>query len=173
MLQQVRLQVPDADLLLFTGDTAHDDLRETYMSVRTLLEDSFGAEWNEHVRIIPGNHDHRGWLRDSFSQHTNGPADPVTFVVQWLDRIGLQDALGLGAVLEHYPQVRLVVCGHVHQAFSGSLGHATVFATPAVGPQFRPRTEQLDVLAAAPAYRILELDSNGRWATQVLHGEHT
>jgi len=225
ILQQVRLQVPDADLLVLTGDTAHDAARETYLSVRELVKDWLGAEWNERLQIIPGNHDDRGWLRDVFCQHTTGPADRITFEIEhwdwqvigldsqrpgelpgslgaeqlawlrsrleatplptllflhhpplavhspWLDRIGLQDALELETLLGRHPQVRLVLCGHVHQAFAGSLGHAAVFTAPAVGPQFRPRTEQLEIVAAPPACRILELHSDGRWSTQVLHGE--
>src|SRR5262249_452614 len=85
LFHQVRQQVPDAELVLFTGDTAHDEARGTYISVLALLDNSLGAEWNERVRIIPGNHDHRGWLGELFSQHTNGPADRVTFHAQWPD----------------------------------------------------------------------------------------
>src|SRR5262245_52175673 len=44
ILQQVRLQVPDADLLVLTGDTAHDAARETYRSVRELMKDRLGVE---------------------------------------------------------------------------------------------------------------------------------
>lgn len=219
VLDDIRRRVPNVELLVFTGDTAHDEARETYESVRSIL-----AEWAERVRIVPGNHDDRTFLRDLFPNGSNGPAGRITFHVpwndwqvigldtqrpgelagsldgeqldwlrtrleaplptlltlhhppipvqsQWLDKIGLQNASEFERLLQDYPQVRMVVCGHVHQEVAGSLGHATVFTTPAVGPQFRARTEQLEIDLAPPAYRILELHSDGTWSTQVLRCE--
>lgn len=217
VLEDVRRRVPDAELLVFTGDTAHDEARETYESVRLVLD-----EWAGRVRIIPGNHDDRTCLRDLFPQGSGGPPGRVTFQVvwdnwqvigldsqqpgelpgslgaeqldwlrtrlqesllptllllhhppiavqsQWLDLIGLQDAPDFERLLQDHPHVRLVVCGHVHQSVAGTLGQATVFTTPAVGPQFRPRSEQLAIELAPPAYRVLELHGNGRWSTQIL-----
>ncbi|MFN0050547.1 MAG: phosphodiesterase [Planctomycetales bacterium] len=93
---------------------------------------------------------------------------PIPVGSPWLDVIGLQDARELGELLRRFPQVRLVACGHVHQELAGSLGSATVLTTPAVGPQFRPRTAALEIDPAPPAYRVLELHSTGEWSTQVL-----
>lgn len=217
VLDDVRRQIPDAESLVFTGDTAHDEARGTYESFRNVL-----AEWSERVRIIPGNHDDRTFLCDLFPRGSGGPIGRVTFEVcwndwqvigldsqqqgelpgslgteqlawlrnrleevplhtllylhhppidvqsPWLDKIKLQDAPEFERLLQDHPQVRLVVCGHVHQESAGALGHATVFTTPAVGPQFRPRTEQLVIEPAPPAYRVLELHADGRWSTQVL-----
>jgi Icc protein len=217
-LRDVRRQAPETNLLVFTGDTAHDEASATYECVRDAL-----ADWGDRVRIIPGNHDDRAFLGELFPRHGDGPAGRVTFHVSWpdwqvlgldsqqpgelpgslgtgqlewlrarleetksptllfvhhppitvqspwLDRIGLQDAPALERLLGNHPQVRLVVCGHVHQQATGSLAQATVLTTQAVGPQFRPRTEQLEIDPGPPAFRILELHSNGRWTTQVLH----
>lgn len=217
-LQVVRQRVPNADLLVLSGDTAHDETRATYESVFRELTD-----WTERCRILPGNHDDRDAIRGVFSPANDGPPGRITFHVAWpdwqvigldsqqpgelagqlgsdqldwlhgrlelsavpavlflhhppldvqsawLDRIGLRDATDFGRLLERHPQVRLVVCGHVHQQLAASLAHATVLTTPAVGPQFRPRTEQLEIdVAAPPAYRLLELHPEGRWSTQVL-----
>lgn len=220
VLDDVRRQVPDAELLVVTGDTAHDEARQTYDAFRNVL-----AEWSDRVRIVPGNHDDRGFLGDVFPYGCGGLIGRVTFEVRWydwqvigldsqqpgassgllgaeqlgwlrtrlnespldtllflhhppidvespwLDKIQLQDAREFEQVLRDFPQVRLVVCGHVHQEFAGLLGAATVFTTPAAGPQFRPRTEQLVIDQAPPAYRVLELDADGRWSTQVLRCE--
>lgn len=217
VLDDVRRQIPDAELLVFTGDTAHDEARGTYESFRNAL-----VEWSDRMRIIPGNHDNRLVLGDLFPQGRAGPTGRVTFEVSWndwrvigldsqqpgeqpgslgaeqlawlrtrlqmaplytllflhhppvavqspwIDQIKLQDALEFERLLQDHPQVRLVVCGHVHQEYAGLLGDATVFATPAVGPQFQPRTEQLVIEPAPPAYRVLELRSDGRWSTQVV-----
>ena len=225
VLENLRRQVFDVDLLVLTGDTAHDEERATYGSVRNEL-----ADWAGRVRIIPGNHDHRATLRDAFPEAfpeaTDGPVGRVTFQEQWddwqvigldsqqpgelagslgeaqlawlrarlettsplftllflhhppiavqsawLDQIGLQDAPELERLLLDHPQVRLIGCGHVHQEVVGSLSVATVFTTPAVGPAFRPRTEQLEIDSAPPGYRVWELFPDGRWSTQVLRCE--
>jgi 3',5'-cyclic AMP phosphodiesterase CpdA len=85
MLQQVRLQIAHADLLVLTGDTAHDAARETYLSVRELVSELLGAEWVLRLRIIPGNHDDRGWLRDVFCEQACGPAGRITFQIERCD----------------------------------------------------------------------------------------
>lgn len=216
-LEHVRRQVPNPDLLVFTGDTAHDEARDTYESVRNALSD-----WSGRVRILPGNHDDRALLKELFPQPGEGAPGRVTFHAAWddwqvigldsqqpgllpgtlgaeqlewlrerlrtariptllfvhhppiavnspwLDDIGMQDAAELERLLVEHPQVRLVACGHVHQEVVGGLGHATVVTTPAVGPRFRPRTEQLEIAAAAPAIRLFELRRSGDWTSQVL-----
>jgi len=62
----------------------------------------------------------------------------------------------------------LICCGHVHQETASSLAGATVLTTPAVGPQFRPRTAELEIDPGPPAYRLIELYPGGEWSSQVL-----
>ena len=217
VLGELRRLIPDIDLLVITGDTAHDEELATYHAVRQELGD-----WADRVRIIPGNHDLRQSLQDVFPDSSSGLAGRVTFQVRWdgwqvigldsqrpgelpgslgneqltwlrgrlaaaprvatllflhhppvalhspwLDKIGLQDAADLEQLLRDYAQVRLVCCGHVHQESAAALGAATVFTTPAVGPQFRPRTEQLEIEPGPPGYRLLDLHPDGSWSTQV------
>jgi Icc protein len=80
VLADIRRQVPKIDLLVFTGDTAHDEQRATYERVKGEL-----AEWVGRVRIIPGNHDDRAGLREVFSIAPVGPADRVMFHHRWSD----------------------------------------------------------------------------------------
>ena len=47
VLQDVRQRIPEFDLLVMTGDTAHDEAFETYQSVRGLL-----GPWIEKLKII-------------------------------------------------------------------------------------------------------------------------
>ncbi len=224
IVESIRTQLADADLLVLTGDTAHDESAATYEAVSRHL-----AAWRDRVRVIPGNHDDRGLLRASFSagiaclhgrvafhvrlcdwqvigldsqrpgalagslglvqldwlrsqlQQHEVPTlvfvhhPPVSVGSAWLDKIGLDDAAKLAEVLREMPHVRLVGCGHVHQELAASLGEAVVFATPAVGPQFRPRVEELEIEPAPPACRVFELHTGGMWSTLVLRsqaGEH-
>ncbi len=220
-LTALRTQVPQADLLVITGDTAHDELEATYRAVRRELGD-----WCPRLRIIPGNHDQRSalqavfpeacrfqadrivfeqcfehwlligldsqkpgtlpgrlgdeqrdWLAGQLESHPALPTllllhhPPVSIRSAWLDRIALEDASELRALLQRHPQVRLLLTGHVHQQFSAKFGGACVLTTPAVGPHFRPRTEELEILPHRPSYRIIELGPAGDWSTQVMDAE--
>src|SRR5688572_17678382 len=73
-IADLRRRAEDFDLLVLTGDTAHDESPATYDTVRTLLSD-----WTDRLRIIPGNHDDRPSLREKFPQPTTGPSERVTF----------------------------------------------------------------------------------------------
>lgn len=92
---------------------------------------------------------------------------PVSVKSPWLDRIGLTDAEGLLEVVSRRSSVRVVCCGHVHQERSVSVGATAIFTTPSAGVQFRPETESLEVDAAWPGYRILDLYGDGRFDSRV------
>lgn len=219
VLEDIRARLAHFDLLVVTGDTAHDEAEATYEEFRAELGDLV-----DRLRIVPGNHDDRAALRRSFPALTEEIGDRVGFSLEtddwlvigldsqltgeeagglgsrqlarlderlaadparnailflhhppirvgsaWLDRIGLLDADALETVLERHPQVRAVVTGHVHQKATGRCGGADVHTSPAVGPQFRPRTVTLEIDPAPPAYRVVELHSGGNWSTTVVH----
>ena len=114
------------------------------------------------------------WLRDRLAS-TDGVHSlvflhhpPVTMRSAWLDAIGLQDADQLLEVLGTAPHVKLVCCGHVHQESATSIDGLTVLTTPAGGPQFKPRTDVIQIDPLPPAARLIELESDGSWSTQVI-----
>lgn len=93
---------------------------------------------------------------------------PIEMGSPWLDEIGLRDADALATLLDEHPRVRLAVSGHVHQESSGTVGATTVHTTPAVGPQFAPRTTVFELEPGPPGYRIIELGSDRTWSTSVV-----
>ncbi len=81
---------------------------------------------------------------------------PVAIKVEWLDRVGLDGADDLRALVEASPQVKVICAGHVHQEFSGSIGRAAVYTTPSTCVQFSRRSEkEFDPTAAG--YRTFRL----------------
>jgi Icc protein len=116
----------------------------------------------------------RAWLGEQLTQSQKRSTllflhhPPIHVQSPWLDAIGLEDAADFERLLRDCPHVRLICCGHVHQELAASLAGATVLATPAVGPQFRPRTEQLEIDPGPPCFRLIELHGDGQWSTQVL-----
>jgi Icc protein len=85
----------------------------------------------------------------------------------WLDRIGLTDAPALFELLDRHPQVRGMVCGHVHQALELRRGRLRVFSAPASCVQFEPGPE-LRLGNPQPGYRRLRLWPDGRLETQAV-----
>jgi Icc protein len=98
---------------------------------------------------------------------------PIEVGSRWLDEIGLRDADALGQLLAAHGQVRLVVSGHIHQELAGSIAGACVQTTPAVAPQFRPRTAEFEIEPGPPAYRVIELHPGGRWSSGVIRALET
>lgn len=62
------------DHVIITGDFTHDELAETYESVRDILGD-----WVDRCRIVPGNHDDRGAMRQVFQDLIPTSTGAVTF----------------------------------------------------------------------------------------------
>ena len=70
------IQNHDFDLLVVTGDLAHDEQRATYSWLRSQLDGCL-----ERCRFLPGNHDNRAHLRATFPDHVieSDPDAPITF----------------------------------------------------------------------------------------------
>lgn len=62
------------DLLVLTGDLAHDELAETYELLREELGD-----WLPRCRLVPGNHDNRAGLRTVFSDIVPATDEFISF----------------------------------------------------------------------------------------------
>ncbi|WP_411277701.1 phosphodiesterase [Gaiella sp.] len=99
VIEDIRRRVPEADLLVVTGDTAHDEAQATYEEFSRDLGD-----WTDRLRIVPGNHDNRASLRRVFPDACDEASGRVVFRVEtteWLvlgldsQRIG-EDAGELG-----------------------------------------------------------------------------
>ena len=73
-LEDVRGRVPDFDLLVVTGDTASDESLVAYQAFRESLGD-----WVQRLRIVPGNHDDRTFLRSVFPEACADTAGRVIF----------------------------------------------------------------------------------------------
>lgn len=83
---------------------------------------------------------------------------PISVNSEWMDAIGLDGAAVLAEIVETDRRIRFLCCGHVHHEFEGELYHATVFTTPSTGIQFDPAGAEPNFAAAAPGYRVIELN---------------
>lgn len=80
----------------------------------------------------------------------------------YMDRLALQDATAFWTILAPYPQVKAVVCGHVHQAFHGYYQGVQLLTAPSTNRQFKTsESAQLEVDTQQPGYRWLVLHETG------------
>jgi 3',5'-cyclic-AMP phosphodiesterase len=96
---------------------------------------------------------------------------PLAIGSQWLDELGLEDRDALWETLSAYPQVRAILCGHIHQAFCSHQRHArgevVVYGCPSTTDQFLPGSPGFAIdEASRPGYRVLDLGVDD-WVTWV------
>nr|WP_298059606.1 phosphodiesterase [uncultured Halomonas sp.] len=87
---------------------------------------------------------------------------PVDVGAVWMDAIGLQDRDAFWELLSKHSHVKIIVFGHVHQAYAEQrvVGEATinVYGCPAMADQFLPSAEQFAIdEASRPGYRMIDL----------------
>jgi Icc protein len=114
------------------------------------------------------------WLETQLSQT---PAAQPTLIAMhhppfwvgspWLDKSGLQNTTAFFEVIDHYPQVQLVLFGHIHQEFCCERHSVTYLSTPSTCIQFMPHSDNFALDDARPGFRLLRLYPNGQFETLV------
>ncbi|WP_110687670.1 phosphodiesterase [Salinicola aestuarinus] len=95
---------------------------------------------------------------------------PLAIGSVWMDAIGLADRDALWQTLAPYPQVKAMLCGHIHQAFAAREGMVEVYGCPATSDQFLPLSHEFAVdEAARPGLRVVDFthDSLHTWIERV------
>ena len=82
---------------------------------------------------------------------------PIAINVDWLDKLGIDNAADLVDFLEDSAQIKVICAGHEHQAFASRIGAAAIFTTPSTCVQFGARDDK-SVDTRAAGYRTLRLD---------------
>jgi Icc protein len=91
----------------------------------------------------------------------------------WLDTSILQNSDELFAVLDRHAHVKLVVFGHIHQEFQRQHNGVTYLGTPSTCIQFEPESSDFALDQEQPGFRVIELEADGSWASQVHRIEYT
>ncbi len=93
---------------------------------------------------------------------------PVASGCTWLDRISLTNADALFACLDPFPQVRAVLCGHIHQELDQLRNGVRILTSPSTCIQFLPDSDDFALDTRAPGYRWLRLGADGGLDTGVV-----
>ncbi len=92
---------------------------------------------------------------------------PVPVRSPWIDRMALTDSGALFAALQVGNRVRGVLFGHVHQVADMEQEGIRFLATPSTCVQFRPGTLTFDLDDFGPAWRWLDLNTDGSLETGI------
>ena len=125
---------------------------------------------------VPGrlSQDSLDWLHDQLETHPNQPTTiafhhpPITLNTKWLDSSALQNPDDLFTIIDRFPQVKLVLFGHIHQEIEQTRGDITYLGSPSTCFQFARDhdTFMLDT-DRNPGFRILDLSADGCWSSEV------
>jgi 3',5'-cyclic-AMP phosphodiesterase len=127
-----------------------------------------GEAWGE---VDPGQLE---WLAGDLAAHRGRPAlvfvhhHPWPLGLTWMDAMGLRNGDELGALLERFPDVRWIVCGHVHLDHAAERRGLTMLTTPATCFQVSKLSQTRKILPGPPAFRLVRV-SGLELATRVLH----
>jgi len=86
---------------------------------------------------------------------------PLPVGSRWLDELILGNRTEFLERIAESPKVKLVISGHVHQAFDRNYGSARILCTPSTCRQFAVDSDSFAVDDNPPAYRRLELHADG------------
>jgi 3',5'-cyclic-AMP phosphodiesterase len=93
---------------------------------------------------------------------------PIVCGVEYMDDIRLSNADELFAVLDRYPQVKLVICGHIHQEFVAERGEVKYLSAPSTCIQLKPSQAEIELdTDLSPGFRLLRLYPDGRFETEI------
>ncbi len=85
----------------------------------------------------------------------------------WMDQISLQESEAFCDLVERYPQVKLVLFGHIHQAFAARRRGVQYWGCPSTCVQFKPQQSNFTIDEQQPGYRLITLHADGTVETAV------
>ena len=97
---------------------------------------------------------------------------PVPMHSKWLDSVGLDNGDEFLARAGSAGRVRVAIFGHVHQDYDAGHEGIRLIATPSTCRQFLPRANDFAVDDRPPAYRCIELRSDGSVSAELVWVEN-
>ena len=93
---------------------------------------------------------------------------PVIVGSKWVDKLGLVSFERFNVVVEENSQIKLVICGHIHQEYSQPLGQAMLYTTPSTSVQFLPGATEFTTDSVDPGYRTITIENDASFVTEVI-----
>lgn len=92
---------------------------------------------------------------------------PFEMKSAWIDQHKLKNTAALTEILQSNPNIKAVLCGHVHQDSIHTWNNIAFLSTPSTCVQFKPLQHDFELDQIAPGYRCLHLNADGSFTSQV------
>jgi len=89
----------------------------------------------------------------------------------WLNQIHLENGEEFLSIVSQFPQVKGIIFGHIHRAFSQQFGHFAVYGCPATCYQVSTISDDKD--SFCPGFRVIDLQPDGELFTQIVRLPNT
>lgn len=86
---------------------------------------------------------------------------PLPIGSAFIDSIALENAAEFLAIVDRYSQVKVVIFGHIHQAFDQVRKGVRYLGCPSTCVQLRPGAAGVEWDSLGPGFRVLELGDDG------------
>lgn len=86
----------------------------------------------------------------------------------WMDTMIIENSQELLAIVDKYPQAKVITTGHIHQVMDIKTTTFRVLGVPSTCFQFTPESPEFSVNDVAPGYRLIDLYADGRVESEVV-----
>jgi Icc protein len=80
----------------------------------------------------------------------------------WMDTMMITNSPALFSIINHYPQVKAITTGHIHQILDTTIKRTRIFGTPSTCFQFKPNSQDFGLDTIGPGYRSFDLYQDGK-----------
>jgi len=114
------------------------------------------------------------WLREDLRQHREQPTivfvhhHPWRLGLQWIDTMTLRNGEELIGELRQHPDLRWLICGHVHLDQVIQRGGITMLTTPSTCLQLSKVSQAGKMLPGPPGFRVIDV-AGDQLSTRVVH----
>lgn len=215
VIEKIKTNEKNADLLLLTGDLVHEPTQSSYQKLADCLHDL-----TIPLYCLPGNHDEPdmldyvmgmngvdsnrlikigNWLIILLNSHLPGEHSgqlsetelhflqsslamssephvlialhhhPVSINSTWMDSMSLLNQGDFLSIADQHEQIKAIIWGHIHQEFEINRNNVKLLGTPSTCLQFVAGSDAFAVDDKTPAYRKINLFSNGEIETTVFY----
>ena len=128
---------------------------------------------------VPGKHEGRlseivlAELEHILADHRQRPRliaihhQPINIGSPWIDKYRLFDSEGFLSLIDQFSDVKVVVWGHVHQAYESDRSGVAMLGGPSSAINSLPGVQKFTVDASGPACRWIKLRSDGTFQTGI------